>query len=163
MIRSFTFNLDGTACYKFIHDTTGVVRVGYYGYEVTYNYSIVDEDKLHLVATDEHLRSFDNKDIEGGVDLLNGTRIHGNQDVDLTIRNENIRRKVVMMNDLEIQDYLDQAQTSLDKDSAEYYAIQEIKKASSSNRKSLVNSVLNHLAMFAEGTLANILAAYVMK
>ena len=105
----------------------------------------------------------DNKDIEGGVDLLNGTRIHGNQDVDLTIRNENIRRKVVIMNDLEIQDYLDQAQTSLDKDSAEYYAIQEIKKASSSNRKSLVNSVLNHLAMFAEGTLANILAAYVMK
>ncbi len=64
MIRSFTFNLDGTACYKFIHDTTGVVRVGYYGYEVTYNYSIVDEDKLHLVATDEHLQSFDNKDID---------------------------------------------------------------------------------------------------
>lgn len=31
---------------------------------MTYNYSIVDEDKLHLVATDEHLQSFDNKDID---------------------------------------------------------------------------------------------------
>ena len=62
MIRSITFNSDGTACYKYIHDTTGVVQFDYYGYEVNYNYSILENDQLLLVASEKQYDP-DNKDI----------------------------------------------------------------------------------------------------
>lgn len=108
--------------------------------------------------------SITNSKVGGKVSLLNGTSIRG-QDDDIIINIDNLetRKKIEMLNDADISLILSQAESKSDCDSPEYESLKEINDKKPADKRKLMDAIFNHLASFTTGTLANILAAYIMK
>lgn len=102
--------------------------------------------------------------VDGSVSFLNRAKISScNDSIDINLDNAIIRKNVEMLNDLEISSVLSQAEKQLNPGSEEYKSLMSIKSEQNGDRYSLLKAIGNHLASFATGTLANIIAAYIVK
>jgi len=103
--------------------------------------------------------TFEGAKIGGKVTAFQDAEISESADIDINFNNAEIKKDVELLTGAELGKAITAAEKSLPANSEEYKALQELKNNKSTDIR---NAVLNHIASFATGTLANIIAAYVM-
>ena len=106
--------------------------------------------------------TFEGAKIGGKVKALQDAVVGESADISINFNNAEIKKDVDLLSGAEIAKAIAAAEKSLPMDSEEYKALQKLQNNKEINASGVRNAVLNHIASFATGTLANIIAAYVM-
>ncbi len=97
----------------------------------------------------------------GSVKFMNDSSVNGSTEVNVNLNNINLQKDLEFLSNTKIADAINDAEKSLSPDSKEYQALEKIKRIKAADSTSIRNAVLNHIASFATGTLANVLAGYI--
>ena len=100
--------------------------------------------------------NFEGAKIGGNVKAFDDAVVSETADIDINFNNAEIKKNVDLMSNAEIVKAIADAEKKLPLNSDEYKALQKL------DSQKTHNAVLDHLATFATGTLANIVAEYVM-
>lgn len=106
--------------------------------------------------------NFEGAKIGGNVKAFDDAVVSETADIDINFNNAEIKKNVDLMSNAEIVKAIADAEKKLPLNSDEYKALQKLDSQKTHNSLNIRNAVLDHLATFATGTLANIVAEYVM-
>lgn len=101
--------------------------------------------------------------INGDAQILNRATIQGSQDVGIKLNNLEVNGKAVVFDDLKINSILEELNASvqrMDKNSDEYYKIQDMLQEKQWNEKKFIKCVKEHVSNFSQGVLASIVANF---
>lgn len=104
--------------------------------------------------------SFEGLTVGGDMEVLNGTRMNGAEDVDVEMENLIVRGKLSAMNNMEINSMMAELQERflhMDRNSSEYREIQDILKVKRWNKRQFVERIGSHVVDFSKGVLASII------
>lgn len=105
----------------------------------------------------------DNIKVSDNGRLLNNTSIRKVGDFSLNVKNLDLNGQAIVFENLEIDsmlDELDEKVQKMDKNSDEYYKIEEILKVERSNKKKIYKCIVKHLSEFSQGVLASVVANF---
>ena len=105
--------------------------------------------------------SIEDSKIGGSARILNDTTIGDPTGIDIRLKNTEIKKEVELLSNSKIAEAIEAAEKGLSADSEEYMALEKIKKNREIGGANIRRAVLNHIASFANGTLASILASYI--
>lgn len=104
--------------------------------------------------------------INDNAKVLNNASIKSNEDVSINLQSMEINGQAAVLNDLEIDSVLQELNKriqKMDKNSDEYFRIQEILKVKRWKKKNFINCVIAHMGEFSQGVLASVLANFLTK
>lgn len=107
--------------------------------------------------------SIEDSKIGGNARILNNTTVGNPAEIDIRLKNTEIKKEIELLSNTKIADAIEAAEKGLSADSEEYMALEKIKNNRETDGASIKRAVLNHIASFANGTLASILASYITK
>lgn len=93
--------------------------------------------------------------------VLNNVSIQDARDVNLEVRDLEINGRAVILENLKIEPLMEELNArvwKMDKNSDEYFQIQEILKVKDWNKKKFIGCIGRHLNEFSQGVLASVVA-----
>lgn len=99
--------------------------------------------------------------ISDNASVLNHASIKSNEDVDIELQDFEINGQAVLLDNLEINTFLEelnQEAQKIDENSDEYLEIQEILKVKQWNKKDFIKCIAKHVGDFSQGVLASVVA-----
>lgn len=101
--------------------------------------------------------------VEAGrnIKFLNSDTVSGSTDIDISLENLKFQNDLEFLSNTKIEEAINVAEKSLSPESKEFQALEKIKSSKTADSESIRTAVLNHIASFATGTLANVLAGYI--
>lgn len=109
--------------------------------------------------------SISNTKINDKAKVMANSKFKSNDDILIEMQELDISGQAKLLENLEmdsILNELDQRIQYMERDSYEYYKIQEILKDSQGDKNDFVNCIIKHLGEFSQGVLASVVANLLM-
>ena len=107
-----------------------------------------------------------NAKIGGQTQVLNNASIRGNTDATIDMNGIEIMGNAVVLDQLNIEPFLDDLQSAMNKmdtNIPEYQGMKQIMESKDKGKDTLARMIAKHIGTFSQGVLENVLAAYISR